>query len=224
MTQIINLPNTVINEEARAEELQRFHDIEQFINEILVPAFEKEGFAVDIELLEALKTERAIAEIIRNKEREYVLSLPFCPNEEKVRIRKVFDAVLGRLEGVCTDYVRNIKGVKLSLIQAENGQFYFNPEEVDKCISSIGVRKFRAEEKKLFELYQKLYAAYRECRDYEKEQGLRPFAGNQLWFARFGQGVTVEEFAKWDLFWLKQISSKIGGRVERASGSGTISL
>ena len=38
MTQIINLPNTVINEEARAEELQRFHDIEQFINEILVPA------------------------------------------------------------------------------------------------------------------------------------------------------------------------------------------
>ena len=58
MTQIINLPNTVINEEARAEELQRFHDIEQFINEILVPAFEKEGFAVDIELLEALKTER----------------------------------------------------------------------------------------------------------------------------------------------------------------------
>ena len=78
MTQIINLPNTVINEEARAEELQRFHDIEQFINEILVPAFEKEGFAVAIELLEALKTERAIAEIIRNKEREYVLSLPFC--------------------------------------------------------------------------------------------------------------------------------------------------
>ena len=54
MTQIINLPNTVINEEARAEELQRFHDIEQFINEILVPAFEKEGFAVDIELLEAI--------------------------------------------------------------------------------------------------------------------------------------------------------------------------
>ena len=77
MTQIINLPKTVNNEEARAEELQRFHDIEQFINEILVPAFEKEGFAVDIELLEALKTERAIAEIIRNKEREYVLSLPF---------------------------------------------------------------------------------------------------------------------------------------------------
>ena len=224
MTQIINLPNTVFNEEARAGELQRFHDIEQFINEILVPAFEKEGFAVDIELLEALKTERAIAEIIRNKEREYVLSLPFCPNEEKVRIRKVFDAVLGRLEVVCTDYVRNIKGVKLSLIQAENGRFYFNPEEVDKCISSIGVRKFRAEEKKLFELYQKLYAAYRECRDYEKEQGLRPFAGNQLWFARFGQGVTVEEFAKWDLFRLKQISSRLDERVERVSGYGSTGL
>ncbi|WP_099463166.1 hypothetical protein [Parabacteroides provencensis] len=222
MKQIIDLPNTVINEEARAEELQRFHDIEQFINESLVPAFEKEGFAVDIELLEALKTERAIAEIIRNKEREYVFSLPFCPNEEKVRIRKVFDAVLGRLEGVCTDYARNIKGVKLSLIQAENGQFYFNPDELDKHISSIGVRKFREEEKKLFELYQKLYAAYRECRDYEKEQGLRPFAGNQLWFARFGQGVTVGEFAKWDLFRLKQLSSKYSN--ERFERSGVNSV
>lgn len=217
----INLPNTVINEEARAEELQKIRDVEQFINETLVPAFEKEGFTIDIELLEALKTERSIAEIIRNKEREYVLSLPFCPNDEKIRIRKVFDAVASRLEGVCTDYARNIRGVKLSLIQAEDGRFYFNPDELDKYISSIGVRRFRTEEKKLFELYQKLYAVYRECRDYEKEQGLKPFAGNQLWFARFGQGVTVEEFAKWDLFKLKQLSLKLEERFERTGVNST---
>lgn len=222
MKQIINLPNTVINEEVRAEELQKFRDVEQFINESLVPAFDKEGFAVDLDLLEALKIDNSITDIIRNKEREYVRSLPFCPNEEKIRIRKVFDAVADRLEGVCTDYSRNIKGVKLSLIQAENGQFCFDPDEVDKHISSIGVRKFRVEEKKLFELYQQLYSVYRECRDYEKEQGLRPFAGNQLWFARFGQGVTVEEFAKWDLFKLKQISSKY--RDERFERSGINSV
>lgn len=217
----INLPNTVINEEARAEELQKIRDVEQFINETLVPAFEKEGFTIDIELLEALKTERSIAEIIRNKEREYVRSLPFCPNDEKIRIRKVFDAVASRLEGVCTDYARNIRGVKLSLIQAEDGRFYFNPDELDKYISSIGVRRFRTEEKKLFELYQKLYAVYRECRNYEKEQGLNPFAGNQLWFARFSQGVTVEEFAKWDLFRLKQLSLKLEERFERTGVNST---
>lgn len=221
--ELITLPNMFINEELKAEKLQELHDVEQFINESLVPAFEKEGFAVDIELLEALKTERAIAEIIRNKEREYVRSIPFIPNEEKVRIRKVFDAVLGRLEGVCTDYARNIKGVKLSLIQVGNGQFCFDPDEVDRFIASIGVRKFRPEEKKLFELYQKLYAAYKECRDYEKEQGLRPFAGNQLWFARFGQGVTAAEFAKWDLYRLKQISSRLEERFER-TGVSSINL
>ncbi|WP_455641438.1 hypothetical protein [Parabacteroides sp.] len=217
--ELITLPNMVINEEARAEELQKLHDIEQFINGTLVPAFDNEGFAADLDLLEALKIDNSITDIIRNKEREYVRSLPFCPNEEKIRIRKVFDAVADRLEGVCTDYARNIKGVKLSLIQAENGQFSFDPDEVDKFIASVGIRRFFSPEKELFRLYQDLFAAYKAARDYEKEQGLRPFAGNQLWFARFGQGVTVEEFAKWDLFRLKQISSKLEERFERAGVS-----